>query len=98
MKFIAVARRRVSHRCVAHPAIRSRLQLQTLEPWHLQSPAIERCYCIYADAEERMSPRLIDGNDARIDFYHIEQELFVTHAAELVFFLLGRQAWEIVFF
>ena len=98
MKFIAVARRRISHRRVAHPPIGSRLKLQTLEPRHLQSPAIERCDCIYADAKERMSPRLIDGNGARIDFYHIEQKLFVTHAAELVFLLLGRQAREIVLF
>ncbi len=98
MEFIAFARRRVSHRRVAHPSIRSRLKLQTLEPGHLQSPAIERCDCIDADAKERMSPRLIDGNDARIDFYHIEQKLLVTHAAELVFLLLGRQAWEIILF
>src|SRR2546430_4061443 len=98
MKFIAFARRRVSHRRVAHPPIRSRLKLQTPEPRHLQSPAIERCNCIYADAKERMSPCLIDGNNARIDFYHIEQKLLVTHAAELVFLLLGGQAREIVLF
>src|SRR5260221_13556115 len=44
-----------------------------------------------------MSTCLVDRDDVRIDFDYIQQEFLVTHAAEFVFFLLGRQAGKVIF-
>src|SRR5258707_7849775 len=44
-----------------------------------------------------MSTCLVDRDNARIDLDDIKQECLVTHAAEFVFFLLGREARKIVF-
>ena len=44
-----------------------------------------------------MSACLVDRDDARIRLDDIQQEFLVTHAAEFVFFPLGRQAGKVIF-
>src|SRR5262249_35767753 len=81
-------------RCITHSRMRPWLKLQTLETWQEKGPAIESINGINPHSEKAVRLRLVERNNARINFHHIEQVFPVADSCKAIFFLVRREARE----